>query len=163
MNLKQLSLFFVIFVFKWASGGSIISQIDAGLNLGSIQTEQKLSNSTSSNSSSGGISLATSNPGLLLTTADTIAFVYPKEMNYEHDYLNVIFKLNDTSRYRIEDSVYDNKSLSVYFILSALALPSTNETTKSSNGNTGGSHLIRLKQHRRRQPTHFAQQNVIHI
>lgn len=161
MILSELGLVFLILAFQSTSGSLIFQQID-GLSLGSIQTEQKLSNSTSNSSNGGSIPLATSNPGLLLTTADTIAFVYPKEMNYEHDYLNVIFKLNDTSRHRIEDSVYDNKSLSVYFILSTLALPSTNnETTTNSNGNSlGGSHLIRLKQHRRRQPN-FSQQNVI--
>lgn len=68
---------------------------------------------------------------LLLTTLDSISLVYPKEMNYENDFLHIIFKLNNSSNnYRIEDAVYDNKSWSIYFILS---------------NSSGGSELVRLK------------------
>lgn len=91
----------------------------------------------------------TTSPGLLLTTADTIAFIYPKEMGYENDYLHAVFKLNLNSTsapsYRIEDSVYDNRTWSIYFILSAVS------TSNSSTGSTlQGSSLIRIKQHHRR-------------
>lgn len=92
------------------------------------------------------------NPGLLLTTADTISFIYPKEMNYEKDYLQVVLKIvntTTTNRYRIEDSVYDNKTWSIYFILSNW------DDSKSSNNSSNtirgsGSSLIRLKQQHRR-------------
>lgn len=72
---------------------------------------------------------------LLLTTLDTISLVYPKEMNYENDFLHIVFKLNNLSKnitfnYRIEDAVYDNKTWSIYFILA---------------NSSGGSELIRLK------------------
>lgn len=112
-------------VHRLVGGASIASHLES-LSSTADQSE------TSSNANipkSGGV---TSNPGLLLTTADTIAFVYPKEMHYEHDYLNVIFKLNNTSRFRIEDSVYDNKSLSVYFSLSSISVSTTPLTTSST-------------------------------
>jgi hypothetical protein len=72
-------------------------------------------------------------PALILTTADTISLVYPKEMGYEKDFLHIIFKLTSTPElvYRIEDAVYDTKTFSIYFIL--------------SNGSSSGSELVRLK------------------
>ncbi len=72
-------------------------------------------------------------PALILTTADTISLVYPKEMGYEKDFLHIIFKLTSTPElvYRIEDAVYDTKTFSIYFIL--------------SNGSSSGSELVRLR------------------
>jgi hypothetical protein len=78
------------------------------------------------------------NTALLVTNSDTISLMYPKEMGYENDYLHTIFKLNCSTSssltmsnlYRVEDSVFDNKTWSIYFILSNL---------------TGGSEIIRLK------------------
>ena len=73
-------------------------------------------------------------PALILTTADTISLVYPKEMGYEKDFLHIIFKLTSPSVdnvYRIEDAVYDTKTFSIYFIL--------------SNSSSSGSELVRLK------------------
>ena len=71
------------------------------------------------------------NTALLVTNPDTISLIYPKEMGYENDYLHIIFKLNcSANSYRIEDSVFDNKTWSIYFILSNL---------------TGGSDLVRLR------------------
>ena len=72
------------------------------------------------------------NDGLLLATADTIAFVYPKEMSYEKDFMHMVFKLTPASRatYRIDDAVFDNRTCSLYFVVSNLA--------------TGGSDLIML-------------------
>lgn len=177
-----LLLFGVMFVNRLVGGASIASHLES---LSSSTADQSETSSNSNVLKSGGV---TSNPGLLLTTADTIAFVYPKEMHYEHDYLNVIFKLNNknTSRYRIEDSVYDNKSLSVYFSLSSigvtttttastmtstLSLNSTDSSTEttttttdnsggSSSSKSGGSYLFRLRQHRRKQPVAQSQPNV---
>ena len=54
-------------------------------------------------------------------------------MGYEKDFLHIIFKLNNKNadiNYRIEDVVYDNKTSSIYFILS---------------NSSAGSELIRLK------------------
>lgn len=96
-------------------------------------------------------SLSTLSPGLLLTTSDTIAFIYPKEMFYENDYLHVVLKLNDTCRYRIEDSVYDNKTWSIYFVLSE-------QNANSSSSHHSGSSLIRLKQQHHRRFKHPYQQ-----
>ena len=73
-------------------------------------------------------------PALILTTADTISLVYPKEMGYEKDFLHIIFKLTSPSVehvYRIDDAVYDTKTFSIYFIL--------------SNSSSSGSELVRLK------------------
>ena len=68
---------------------------------------------------------------LLLTTLDSICLIYPKEMNYENDFLHIIFKLSlNKSNYRVEDAVYDNKTWSIYFTISKIQ---------------GGSELIRLK------------------
>jgi hypothetical protein len=83
---------------------------------------------------------------LLVTNADTISLIYPKEMNYEDDYLHIIFKFNSSvsfnqylpQQYRIEDSVFDNRTWSIYFILSNL---------------TGGSEILRLK--RLNKPVNF--------
>lgn len=67
-------------------------------------------------------------PALLLTTADSISLIYPKEMGYAKDFLHTIYKLNNDllmnrtsgkrAQYRIEDAVYDNRTWSIYFILS---------------------------------------------
>lgn len=73
-------------------------------------------------------------PGILLTTNQTISFFYPKEMNYENDFMHIVFKINKTSPHRIEDCVYDNKTWSIYLIF---------------NSPNGSSSLIRLKQQRR--------------
>lgn len=81
------------------------------------------------------------NTALLVTNSDTVSLIYPKEMGYENDFLHVIFKLKLTNSpesgvltssgvHRIEDAVFDNKTWSIYFILSDLL---------------GGSELIRLK------------------
>jgi hypothetical protein len=85
-------------------------------------------------------------PALMLTTSDTISLIYPKEMGYEKDFLHVIYKLNspqsqsdhssasmhnETLSYlRIEDSVYDNQTWSIYCLIS---------------NSSGGSELIRLQ------------------
>lgn len=80
-------------------------------------------------------------PALLLTTADSISLIYPKEMGYAKDFLHTIYKLeqsdarNETTnqkkhRLRIEDAVYDNRTWSIYFIL--------------SNASAAGSQIIRL-------------------
>ena len=79
-------------------------------------------------------------PALMLTTSDSISFVYPKEMGYEKDFLHTIYRIsndfqNDTNKpsntlYRIEDAVYDNQTWSIYFVVSNL---------------TGGSEIYRLK------------------
>jgi hypothetical protein len=80
------------------------------------------------------------NTALLVTNADTISLMYPREMGYETDFLHTVFKLNSTavnpltsatfSNYRVEDAVFDNKTWSIYFILSNL---------------TGGSEIVRLR------------------
>ncbi len=65
-------------------------------------------------------------PALMLTTFDTISLIYPKEMGYEKDFLHVIYKIqntnsnnnNNTSYLRIEDSIYDNKTWSIYCLIS---------------------------------------------
>ncbi|CAF1002557.1 unnamed protein product [Brachionus calyciflorus] len=81
---------------------------------------------------------------LLLTTLDSIALIYPKEMNYENDFLHIIFKLNtNKTQHRIDDAVYDNKTLSIYFTLS---------------NSSGSSELIRLKRR-----TNFASNRSVEI
>ena len=37
-------------------------------------------------------------PALLLTTYDTVSIVYPKEMGYEKDFLQTVYKLNQTTQ-----------------------------------------------------------------
>ncbi len=84
-------------------------------------------------------------PALLLTAADSISLIYPKEMGYAKDFLHTIYKLdnrvanNETNqqsrrnlkpRLRIEDAVYDNRTWSIYFIL--------------SNSSAASSQIIRL-------------------
>lgn len=82
-------------------------------------------------------------PALLLTTADSISLIYPKEMGYAKDFLHTIYKLKQSDaenktdtmshkkhRLRIEDAVYDNRTWSIYFIL--------------SNASAAGSQIIRL-------------------
>ena len=82
-------------------------------------------------------------PALLLTTADSISLVYPKEMGYAKDFLHTIYKINNNNRrlnepggeggsnhsYRIEDAVYDNRTWSIYVIVS---------------NSSGGSEIVRL-------------------
>jgi len=84
-------------------------------------------------------------PALLLTATDSISLIYPKEMGYAKDFLHTIYKLdnrvanNETNqqsrrnlkpRLRIEDAVYDNRTWSIYFIL--------------SNSSAASSQIIRL-------------------
>lgn len=76
-------------------------------------------------------------PALMLTTFDTISLIYPKEMGYEKDFLHVIYKIqnsnfnnNNNSYLRIEDSIYDNKTWSIYCLIS---------------NSSGGSEIIRLR------------------
>lgn len=87
-----------------------------------------------SNVESGKTSLVLA-PGLMLTTSDSISLIYPKELGYEKDFLHVIYKLNtnndsNDSMLRIEDSVYDNQTWSIYCIIS---------------NSSGGTELIRLQ------------------
>jgi hypothetical protein len=68
---------------------------------------------------------------IMLATPDSLTFIYPSEMGYEKDYLHIIFKLvNAKLDYRIEEAVFDNKTWSVYLIVSNAS---------------GGSDLLRLK------------------
>jgi hypothetical protein len=75
-------------------------------------------------------------PALLLTTSDSISLIYPKEMGYEKDYLHIIFRLfnkdSSMNAFKIEDAVYDNRTWSIYFIIS---------------NSSGSSELFRLKRH----------------
>jgi hypothetical protein len=95
---------------------------------------------SSNNENYNSATTGTAIPSIMLSTSDTITFIYPSEMGYEKDYLHIIFKLinpksmNSNEIYRIEDAVFDNKTWSIYLIIS---------------NSTGGSDLIRLK----RRPT----------
>jgi hypothetical protein len=86
-------------------------------------------------------------PALLLTTYDSVSIVYPKEMGYEKDYLQVIYKLLNAqsssslslsrqqkplSINRIEDAIYDSHAACVYIAV--------------SYANSGGCEILRLKQ-----------------
>ena len=65
-------------------------------------------------------------PALMLTTFDSISLIYPKELGYAKDFLHTIYKIdtdNNSSKMksnilRIEDAVYDNRTWSIYFIVS---------------------------------------------
>lgn len=67
-------------------------------------------------------------PALMLTTFDSISLIYPKELGYAKDFLHTIYKIDDgnssksnnkrRSILRIEDAVYDNRTWSIYFIVS---------------------------------------------
>lgn len=77
-------------------------------------------------------SYESTHPALLLTTYDSVSIVYPKEMGYEKDFIQIIYKIahydvqydvimnatNEAVPYRIEDAVYDNIDSSVYIIIS---------------------------------------------
>ena len=98
----------------------------------SVNNHENNFNSISTGSSS---AATTALPSVMLSTSDTITFIYPSEMGYEKDYLHIIFKLinsksSSNQMYRIEDAVFDNKTWSIYLIIS---------------NSTGGSDLIRLK------------------
>jgi hypothetical protein len=79
-------------------------------------------------------------PALLLTTHDSVSIVYPKEMGYEKDYLQVIYKVLGSSQTpprkpainRVEDAVYDSHAACAYVVI--------------SYANHAGSEIIRLKQ-----------------
>lgn len=91
-------------------------------------------------------------PALLLTTYDSVSIVYPKEMGYEKDFLQIIFKITQTTivnseqdktnnksltltHLRIEDAVYDQQQSTIYLVLSYTV----------ENGSNGGCEVIRLK------------------
>lgn len=91
-------------------------------------------------------------PALLLTTYDSISIVYPKEMGYEKDFLQIIYKIteqNDSLVLRIEDAVYDQNQASIYFILSIHRI-----SAKTSGVENLGCELIRLKQHQHLHHNH---------
>ena len=56
---------------------------------------------------------------LLLTTFDSISLVYPKEMGYDKDFVQIIFRFTAHNTVRIEDAVYDNTSCAVYFAVTS--------------------------------------------
>ena len=61
-------------------------------------------------------SMLISKSALLLTSSNSISFLYSKEMGYEKDFVQTVFKINETvSKSRIEDAVYDNITCSIYF------------------------------------------------
>ena len=100
-------------------------------------------------------------PALLLTTYDSISIVYPKEMGYEKDFLQIIYKIteqNESIVLRIEDAVYDQNQASIYFILSIHKI--NVKTLKIENY---GCELIRLKQFHHHQTVSSSSSNSNHI
>lgn len=72
---------------------------------------------------------------LLYSSATSIYFVYPKELGYKNDYLKQIYEIcyfYDKCKYTIGDSVFDNKTSSIYFSVSNTLI-------------NGGTYLIRLR------------------
>jgi hypothetical protein len=70
---------------------------------------------------------------LLLTTSETIMFIYPREMGYEKDFFQIVFKLKNNTKlkqFRIEDAIFDNRTWCIYFLITNL---------------NGGSQLIKLR------------------
>ncbi|CAF1002576.1 unnamed protein product [Brachionus calyciflorus] len=54
---------------------------------------------------------------LLLSTIDSISFIYPKEMNHRFDLIETILQITDLSKGSIFMSVFDKTTWTIYFIL----------------------------------------------